>query len=197
MTTPGAPADTGVPAAYLALREDALRELRGWHPPDPQQEQWRGELVEHLLAHPDGMWREGPARHLTTGAVVLNASLDRVLLTLHSKAGMWLQFGGHFEPDDDTVLAAATREAREESGLPDLELDPRVIELHRHELLAPAFGRCVEHLDIRFAGVVADDAAFAVSEESLDVAWWPVDALPAESRHEIGPMVAAARRLLG
>jgi hypothetical protein len=45
--------------------------------------------------------------------------------------------------------------------------------------------------------VVADDAAFAVSEESLDVAWWPADALPHESAHEIGPMVAAARRLLG
>jgi 8-oxo-dGTP pyrophosphatase MutT (NUDIX family) len=191
----GAP--TGVPAAYLRLRDDALRELHAWQPPDRQQESWRTELVAHCEAHPDALWKHGPPQHLTTGAVVLNASLDKVLLTLHAKARMWLQFGGHFEPHDATVHAAATREAREESGLPDLVLDPRIVELHRHRLLAPGFGRCAEHLDIRYAGVVADDAAFAVSEESLDVAWWPADALPHESAHEIGPMVAAARRLLG
>lgn len=194
---PGAAAGSGVPAAYLALREDAMRELRAYEAPDPRQEQWRRELLAHCEAHPDVTWREGPPEHLTTGAIVLNESLDRVLLTLHAKAGLWLQFGGHFEPTDRTVLGAATREAREESGLPELELDPRVVELHRHRLLAPAFGRCREHLDIRYAGVVPDDAAFAVSEESLDVAWWPVDALPAASSHEIAPMVAAARRLLG
>ena len=39
-----------------------------------------------------------------------------VLLTLHRKAGAWFQFGGHFEPGDARVHAAATREAREESG---------------------------------------------------------------------------------
>ena len=100
------------------------------------------------------------------------------------------------EPEDASVLAAATREAREESGLPRLRLDPRVVELHRHELIAPAFGRCREHLDVRFAGVVPADAEFAVSEESHDVAWWPVDALPQESAHEIGPMVRAAQELL-
>jgi hypothetical protein len=95
------------------------------------------------------------------------------------------------------MLAAATREAREESGLYDLHLDPRIVELHRHRLIAPAFGRCAEHLDVRYAGVVDDSADFTVSEESVDVAWWPVDALPPESAGEIGPMVRAARRLLG
>jgi 8-oxo-dGTP pyrophosphatase MutT (NUDIX family) len=197
VTDPVTAARAGVPAAYLALRADALRELRAFDPPDAQQRQWREELVAHCEDHPDAMWKQGPPQHLTTGAIVLDESLERVLLTLHRKAGLWLQFGGHFEPQDTSVHAAATREAREESGLPDLELDPRVVELHRHALLAPGFGRCAEHLDIRYAGVVPPDATFAVSEESIDVAWWPVDALPAESAHEIGPMVAAARRLLG
>ena len=37
-----------------------------------------------------------------------------------------------------------------------------------------------------------------MSEESLDVAWWPVDGLPHASRDEIGPLArggAAAARL--
>jgi 8-oxo-dGTP pyrophosphatase MutT (NUDIX family) len=186
-----------VPAAYLALREDAVARLEVWEAPDAQQEQWRRELLDHCAQHPGALWKQGPRQHLTTGALVLSPALDRVLLTLHAKAGMWLQFGGHFEPEDTTVLAAATRETREESGLPDLVLDPRIVELHRHELLATAFGRCAEHLDIRFAGVAPDDADFAVSDESLDVAWWPVDGMPPETEAELGPLVRAAQRLLG
>ena len=35
----------------------------------------------------------------------------------------------------------------------------------------------MHHLDVRYTAV-ADDSAHAVSEESLDVRWWPVDDLP-------------------
>jgi 8-oxo-dGTP pyrophosphatase MutT (NUDIX family) len=186
-----------VPAAYLRLREDAVATLESWHAPDACQEGLRAELLAHCAAEPGALWKQGPPVHLTTGAIVLNPSLDRVLLTLHRKAGTWLQFGGHFEPQDTSVLAAATREAREESGLHDLVLEPQVVELHRHRLIAAAFGRCREHLDVRYAGVVDDTADFVVSEESVDVAWWPVEDLPADSAGEIGPMVSAARRLIG
>jgi 8-oxo-dGTP pyrophosphatase MutT (NUDIX family) len=187
----------GAPAAYLSLREDARRVLTGWDAPDAQQEGLRGELLAHLDAHEDAMWKQGPPEHLTASALVLSSGLDKVLLTLHAKAGLWLQFGGHFEPEDASVLAAATREAREESGIAGLELAPQLVHLDRHRLIASGFGRCSEHLDLRYAGVATDEAGFAVSAESLDVAWWPVDDLPAESRHEILPLAVAARRLLG
>jgi hypothetical protein len=95
------------------------------------------------------------------------------------------------------VHAAATREAREESGIADLVLHPELLHLDRHALLASGFGRCAEHLDLRYAGIAADEGSYAVSEESLDVAWWPVDALPGASRHEIGPLARAARDRLG
>ena len=187
---------TGVPAAYLALREDAQRVLEGWTAPDAGQERLRVELLAHCAEHPDALSKQGPPAHLTASALVLNRSLDRVLLTLHAKAGLWLQFGGHFEPGDESVLAAATREAREESGIVDLELHPELAHLDRHALLASGFGRCSEHLDLRYVGVTDDEAGYAVSDESLDVAWWPVDALPEASRDEIAPLADAARRLL-
>lgn len=190
-------APTDVPAAYLALRADAQSVLEEWDAPDAQQERLRVELLGHCEAHPDALWKQGPPAHLTASALVLNASLDKVLLTLHAKAGLWLQFGGHFEPGDTTVLAAATREAQEESGIADLALHPQLVHLDRHALLATGFGRCSEHLDLRYAGVARDEDAYAVSEESLDVAWWPVDGLPAASAGEIRPLAEAARRVLG
>ena len=193
MTAPA----TGVPTAYLSLRADAQALLSGWDAPDAEQDSLRVELLDHLDAHPDAMWKQGPPAHLTASALVLNPSLDKVLLTLHAKAGLWLQFGGHFEPEDASVLAAATREAREESGIAGLELAPELVHVDRHSLVASGFGRCREHLDLRYAGVATDESGFAVSDESLDVRWWPVDDLPAESGEEILPLAVAARRLLG
>jgi 8-oxo-dGTP pyrophosphatase MutT (NUDIX family) len=188
---------TGVPTAYLALRDDAQALLSGWAAPDAQQDAVRVELLEHLDEHADAMWKQGPPAHLTASALVLSPSLDKVLLTLHAKAGLWLQFGGHFEPEDTSVLAAATREAREESGIAGLELAPELVHIDRHRLIASGFGRCREHLDLRYAGVATDESGFAVSAESLDVRWWPVDDLPVESGDEILPLALAARRLLG
>ncbi len=75
-----------------------------------------------------------------------------MLLTLHRKAGLWLQFGGHFEPEDASILAAATREAREESACPSSTSTPGSSSCSTDRLVAPAFGRCAEHLDVRYAG---------------------------------------------
>jgi 8-oxo-dGTP pyrophosphatase MutT (NUDIX family) len=186
-----------VPAAYRALRDDAMQVLHRWRAPDAGQERLRRELFAHCDQHPAALWKQGPRAHLTASTLVLNVRLDEVLLTLHAKARMWLQFGGHFEPGDTTVLAAATREAREESGLNELVLHPELVQLDRHRLLASGFGRCSEHLDLRYAAVTDTPHDYAVSHESLDVAWWPVESLSPESQGEIRPLVDAARRLLG
>jgi hypothetical protein len=58
------------------------------------------------------------------------------------------------------------------------------------------FGRCREHLDIRYAATVPAGTPPRISAESLDVRWWPLDALPEGSAEEIGGLVDAARAVL-
>lgn len=185
-----------LPAEYRLLHENAARQLSGWRAPDPAQETLRAGYLVHLAAHPDAMWKLGPPAHFTASCLVLNPTGTRALLTLHKKAKVWFQFGGHFEPGDTDARAAAEREAREESGIASLVARPELVQLDRH-LLAGSFARCREHLDLRFVAVADDDAAHVVSEESLDVRWWPTDALPEETRAEIGPLVAIGRAVLG
>jgi hypothetical protein len=38
----------------------------------------------------------------------------------------------------------------------------------------------VDHLDVRFLALLGSDVEPVVSEESLDVRWWPVDDLPTD-----------------
>ena len=185
-----------LPTAYRLLHESATRQLSAWRAPDPAQEQLRKGYLAHLAAHPDAMWKQGPSAHLTASCLVLDPTGSRALLTLHKKAGVWFQFGGHFEPGDTDAHAAAQREAREESGITTLVARPQMIQLDRHRLVG-SFGACREHLDLRFVGVADDDAAHVSSEESFDVRWWPTDALPHETRHELEPLVAIARSVLG
>ncbi|MCD4525448.1 NUDIX hydrolase [Nocardioides sp. cx-173] len=165
----------------MTLHADALASLRGWPAPSAAQEALRQRYLAHLEAHPDGLRRECRPDHLTASTLVLSAGLDRVLLTLHAKARRWFQLGGHCEPGDATLAGAALREAVEEGGLADLRLDPVPVQLSEHAVpfCGPDLpGGPVHHLDVRFLALARPDAAPAVSEESLDVAWWPVDALP-------------------
>lgn len=185
-----------LPTAYRLLHEDTTRRLTTWEAPSLAQDRLRAGYLAHLAAHSDAMWKQGPPAHLTASCLVLDHTGARALLTLHKKAGVWFQFGGHFEPGDSDAHAAAQREAREESGIATLVACPEIVQLDRHALVG-SFGRCREHLDLRFVAVADEDVTHLVSEESLDVRWWPTAALPEQTRHELDPLVAAARSVLG
>src|SRR5689334_19917509 len=115
-----------------SLHDDAVLVLKTWVAPDETQEKTRLAFLEHLADHPDGMFRECAAGHLTASALVLNPERTHVLLTLHKKIKCWLQLGGHCERSDTTLAAAALREATEESGISGLLLDPHPVQLDRH-----------------------------------------------------------------
>jgi 8-oxo-dGTP pyrophosphatase MutT (NUDIX family) len=185
-----------VVTAYRHLRVDAQAVLEAWHAPDADQDRLRRTYLAHLAAQPDAVARAGPPAHLTASCVVLDPSGTQVLLTLHRRAGAWFQFGGHLEVGDSTLWAAARREAREESGIDDLEPRAGPVQLDRHVLVG-AFGRCREHLDVRYAAVAPPGARPRVSAESDDVRWWPVDALPPSTRSELAPLVSLARSAVG
>lgn len=188
-------ADPAVATAYDHLRLDTVRVLRRWHPPSEDQAGLRDAYLDHLAAHPDGVARSGPPAHVTASCLVLDPAGDRVLLTLHKRAHAWFQFGGHLEPGDASLWEAARREAREESGIEGLEPLPDPVQLDRH-VLAGSFEHCREHLDVRYAAVAPAGASARVSEESHDVRWWPVNALPGGTRAELAPLVSLARRAL-
>jgi 8-oxo-dGTP pyrophosphatase MutT (NUDIX family) len=179
----------------VTLHTDALALLSAWAAPDAGQEALRRRYADHLAAHPDGLTRACHPDHLTASTLVMSADGSRVLLTLHAKARQWFQFGGHCEPGDSTLAGAAHREAVEESGLAGLVLDPVPVQLSEHAVPFCDPRGDVHHLDVRFLAVAPVDAAHAVSDESLDVRWWPADDLP-DPQPDMVHLVRLARRRL-
>jgi 8-oxo-dGTP pyrophosphatase MutT (NUDIX family) len=180
----------------VSLHADAVRTLVDWEPPTPEQAAHRDRLLGHLAAHPDGLTRACFPDHLTAGVLVLSEDRSRVLLNLHRKAGRWLAFGGHCEPGDTTLAGAALREGVEESGIDGLRIDRTPVDIDAHTV-----GFCdprgmVDHLDVRYAAVAPAAAEHAVNDESLDVRWWPLDALP-DLGEEMLRLIRAARSRVG
>ncbi|GAB2444439.1 NUDIX hydrolase [Nocardioides hungaricus] len=176
----------------MSLHADALAVLDGWRAPSEGQERLRRRYVAHLRAHPDGLTRACTPDHITASTLVVDAEHDAVLLTLHAKAHAWFQLGGHCEPGDETLAGAALREATEESGLEELALDPVPVQLSEHAVPFCGSTGDVHHLDVRFVAIAPAGAEHVVGEESLDLRWWPADALP-DPEPDLVELVALSR----
>jgi 8-oxo-dGTP pyrophosphatase MutT (NUDIX family) len=122
--------------------------------------------------------------HFTGSALVVNADGSKALLHHHRKLGMWLQFGGHCDGEEN-VLRVAQREALEESGITGLIVpSARPFDLDIHEIPAHADEPAHWHYDVRWMLIAPDNAEFTVSDESHELRWFTPDemlALPLES----------------
>ncbi|MCW4459436.1 NUDIX domain-containing protein [Microbacterium sp. MPKO10] len=165
------------------------RHLADWTPNSAEQAYRRHEYLEFLTAHGDGaLDRAAGSDHVTASCFIFSPSFRSILLCFHKKGRFWVQLGGHIEAGDATAAAAAARESYEESGLEHIRmLSDAPQDLNRHELAA-AFGRCRRHWDLGFAALATGEPR--ASDESEDVAWWPVDALPENSPWDFRVRVA-------
>ncbi|WP_405134999.1 NUDIX hydrolase [Nocardia sp. NBC_01388] len=163
-----------------SLHASALELLETWSPASGPDQSLREAMLAFLGSAPRGCLREHAPGHITASAIVLSHDESEVLLTLHPRVGRWIQLGGHCEESDESVAAAAFREATEESGIADLTLEPGLYGAQAHPITC-SLGIPTRHLDLLFKIKAPKDAVPVRSSESTDLRWWPVGGLPADA----------------
>ena len=134
-------------------------------------------FLRFLHSAPTVFQRTHAPGHFTGSAWLVSADGARVLLTHHRKLGRWLQLGGHADGDPD-LAAVALREAEEESGLRGLRVEgDAIFDLDAHVIPARGSDPTHTHWDVRYVVHAGADERYAVSAESLALAWVPVRVL--------------------
>jgi 8-oxo-dGTP pyrophosphatase MutT (NUDIX family) len=131
--------------------------------------------------------------HFTASAFVLCPERRRVLLIHHAKLGRWLQPGGHVEPSDVDLVAAARREVAEETGIAvAAPLGDGIFDVDVHEIpVTPKIG-AHRHFDVRFA-FLARNFEIQASDEVLAARWVELDL--ARSLTDEGSVLRCVERL--
>src|SRR5438445_12809950 len=185
----------GADAIPPPLHADAVHVITPMPHADAASAAVRQAFLGFLAARPDAMWRSCVAGHLTASAIVIDPSRDAVLLTLHPRVGMWLQVGGHCEPGDHTLLDAAAREAREESGIGSLSFDPHPLALDVHPITC-SLGVPTRPFDVQFLAIAPAGAEPVRSDESVDLRWFSWEELPPGTAAELPRLIELARARL-
>jgi 8-oxo-dGTP pyrophosphatase MutT (NUDIX family) len=124
--------------------------------------------------------RVGTAPLWLSGVTAVVRRGDEVLLVRRSDTGEWAPVTGIIDPDEEPAVCAR-REAEEETGVV-VRVD-RLASTGVLPHVVHANGDRASYLDLTFACTWLSGEAHVADDESVDVRWWPADALPPMAPH--------------
>jgi len=156
-----------------------LKILTAHSPFDEIESSFKQAILAFVQRHDNFYKRTLECGHVTASAWITNPQYTHALMLHHKKLNRWLQPGGHVEQDSD-VSTAALREAREETGITNLQIiGDGIFDIDIHTIPANRKETEHQHFDIRFLLEAALEATPAVSDESNDVRWFTLDEIAA------------------
>jgi ADP-ribose pyrophosphatase YjhB (NUDIX family) len=160
----------------MTRRAGLVRLLQVHVAADDREEADRCAMLRFAHELSDPLSRNEPRAHFTASAFVVDEHGAQTCLVQHIKLDRLLQPGGHIEPSDLSLEAAALREAREETAL-EVELHPvapRPFDVDIHEIPQRPGEPAHFHLDIRYLVVGRGDPC-------AGAAWYPIGTAGDES----------------
>lgn len=159
---------------------DWINEIKSYIPCN-EQEQRDKEVILHCMDIFDNILsRDNEIAHITSSSLIVNETRNKVLMIHHNIYNSWSLTGGHADGEED-LLAVAIREAKEETGVKNIE--PVNTDIFSIDVL-PTLGHIKRgkyvaahlHLSISYL-LQADEGDLLVvkEDENSGVKWIPID----------------------
>ena len=159
-----------------------LTAITAFKPGSAQEQADQQTFLRFINNNPDVLLRENKIAHLTSSALIFNASQDKLLMIYHNIYKSWSWTGGHADGEAD-LLQVAIREAKEETGLKQVTAAvDKIISLD----ILPVFGHLKKnqpvsahlHLSVAYILSAAEDEPLAIKpDENSGVRWIAIDQL--------------------
>lgn len=164
---------------------DYLTAIANFKPASAQEQEDQQTMLAFIKNYPENvLLRENKIAHLTGSALILNESMDKLLMIYHNIYQSWSWTGGHADGDKD-LLKVAIKEAGEETGLVRIKaVSDKIVSLD----ILPVFGHIKNdqpvsaHLHLSVAYLLQASESEPVSikpDENSGVKWIPIGELPA------------------
>jgi 8-oxo-dGTP pyrophosphatase MutT (NUDIX family) len=173
--------------------DQIMQVLKVHQPVDAREQDSLQQFLEVVPTLVDPCSEEADIRHVTVSAIVVSDEGDAVVLHLHKRLNMWLQPGGHIDVGED-IVAAALREAREETGLPVRHEREGGVFVHLDVHPGP---RGHTHFDVRFVVRAPKVTPTPGVGESPEVRWFSWNEAQAMADAGLVGALQATRSLLG
>ena len=145
------------------------------HDTDDLMERRHLEALRALTKAPEDATRRDhwDPGHFTASAFVVSPDHSALLLINHRKLKRWLQPGGHIEPTDETLEAAARREVAEETGVYAMAtVGAGLLDVDVHEIPAHCDAPAHLHHDLRMAFIAETWELTGDEQEVAGVQWF-------------------------
>lgn len=160
-----------------------IKQIEAFTPYNQQETNDKRVILDYIGLFPHNiLTRENEFAHITSSGLILNPTLNRVLLIHHNIYNSWAWTGGHADGDTD-LLEIALKEAREETGL--CHVKPLTDRLLTIDIL-PVYGHIKrgkyvcshQHLNGAYILIADEDEPLKIKpDENSGVQWFDVEQL--------------------
>ena len=164
------------------MKESLLKIINEYLQIFPEEAERQKQLIEFISNHNDEElvdWNNFDG-HIVAGGFVYSIKENKFLVLYHKDLKMYLYPGGHVDGNDESILTAAIREVKEETGLEDfnlfeiikdnimpIDIDTHVIKRNERLNLPEHF-----HFDFRYLFIVDKDLDVNIDTEELSSYKW-------------------------
>lgn len=161
-----------------------IEEIKGYNPINEQEANDKKVILDYIdKFYNDILTRENEIAHMTSSGLILNKSLDKILMIHHNIYKTWTWTGGHADGDSN-MLKVALKEAKEETGVSHvLPLTEKIASID----IIPVYGHIKRgryvsshlHLNISYILIADENEELILNEdETSDVGWIEISDLP-------------------